>query len=236
MDKIKSVADGIFQIKGTRSNIFLIVDTNLVLVDTGMPGDYEIILDSIKKIGRNPGELTHILITHAHMDHIGSLSKIKEATEAKVVANSNEVDFVGGKKKMWTMGRSGFGGKIFKAIMFFMETFVWKYEPVIVDISCKGGEVIDSCGGIEVISTPGHSLGSLSFYLKEKKALFVGDSLSTMPKLRMPLKAGCESHGEAINSVKKISEIPIDLCFVGHGDSVIGNASEKIKAILSESK
>ena len=74
------------------------------------------------------------------------------------------------------------------------------------------------------------------FYLKVKKVFFVGDSLSKIPKLRMHLKAGCESHGESINTVEKISEIPIDLCFVGHSDSVIGNASEKIKEILSEAK
>lgn len=232
MGKISEIKDGIYQIKGTRSNIYLIAGTDLTLIDTGMPGDYEIILDSIRKIRRDPKEVSHILITHAHMDHIGSISKMKEATGAKIVACSNEAEFIGGRKKMWTMGRTGIGGKVFKAIMFFMETFIWKYEPVDVDIACKGGEEIDACGGIEVIATPGHSRGSLSYYLKDKGAIFAGDSLSTLPTLRMPLKAGCEYYDKAINSVKTIGECSPDMCFAGHGASITEDAGNRIKKLF----
>ncbi|RMF95869.1 MAG: MBL fold metallo-hydrolase [Candidatus Schekmanbacteria bacterium] len=232
MENISEIKEKIFFVKGSRSNIFLVSDEDLVLIDTGMPGDYKIILDAIKQIGRSPNEISHILITHAHMDHIGSLAKMKAETGAKIVAAQTETDFIEGRKKMWTMGRTGIGGKIFKMIMFFMENLVWNYEPTKVDMPCEGGELIDCCGGIEVISTPGHSRGSLSYYFKSKKAIFVGDSLSTMPNLRLPLKAGCEFYEKALESVKEISRFPAEMCFVGHGNSVTENAANQIKALL----
>jgi len=109
------------------------VGEDLTLVDTGMPGEEENVLRNIKRIGRKPEELNHILITHAHMDHMGSLAAIKKMSGAKVIAGREEIDYIQGKKKTWTMDREGLAGKIFRMALFFMETLIFKYEPTNVD-------------------------------------------------------------------------------------------------------
>jgi len=129
MDKLEEVAGGVYLIRAGRSNIYLLVGEDLTLIDTGLPGEEEKVMESIKSVGRTIEELNHILITHAHMDHIGSLATLKKASGAKVVASRKERDYISGKKKTWTMGREGVAGKIFKTALFFMETFVFKYEP-----------------------------------------------------------------------------------------------------------
>ena len=230
--ELNEIASGIYQIRGKRSNIFLLADKELTLIDTGMPGDDSVIREIINKIGRKPEEINHILITHSHMDHTGSLGAIKKTSNAKVVASKLEVDYIEGKKKKWTIGREGFGGKIFKTIMFVFETFVWKYEPANVDIPCSGGEILNLFGKIEVIATPGHSPGSLSFYLIEKGIIFVGDALSSIPDLRPPLRAGCSDYEEAILSVKKISELSFDICCCSHGEPITGEADKKVRALV----
>ena len=125
-------------------------------------------------------DISHILITHAHLDHIGSLAALKKSSSAQVVAGVKDTAYIQGLKKTWTMGREGFGGKIFKTVLFFMETFVFHYEPAQVEIPCHGGEIIDCFGGIQVIATPGHSPGSVSFYAKEK-GLILSATRSTGP-------------------------------------------------------
>ena len=74
------------------SNVYLLVDDNeLVLIDTGMPGNTDGILRYIKKLGREPKDLTNIIITHGHIDHMGSLYKLRDVTGAKAIAHMDEV-------------------------------------------------------------------------------------------------------------------------------------------------
>jgi len=139
METFEEIVDGVYRICAGRSNIYLLAGDDLTLVDAGMPGEEKNVIDCIDKIGRSLDELGHILITHAHMDHMGSLAALKKASGAEVVASCIEVDYRKGAKKTWTMAREGFAGKLFKGALFFMETFVFDYEPTDVDIPCQGG-------------------------------------------------------------------------------------------------
>lgn len=132
------------------------------------------------------------------------------------------------------MGREGFGGKLFKTVLFFMETFVFKYEPTAVDIPCTGGELLDCFGGIQVVATPGHSPGSVSFYLKEKGLLFVGDALNGTGGFALPMRFGCASYKEALRSVEQLSRLDFDLCLLGHGEPVGNNASAQMRELVQK--
>ena len=235
MEKFEEVVEGVYLISVGRANAYLLTGEDLSLVDTGMPGEEENVIRGIKKIGRKPGEISHILITHAHMDHMGSLAALKKASGAMVVASGKEVDYVKAVKRTWTMGREGFGGKLFKTALFFMETFVFKYEPTDVDIPCQGGETIDCFGGIQVVASPGHSPGSLSYYQKDKKVLFTGDALSNMSgELRLPPRMGCADYGEALKSVEGLAELDFETCLFGHGDPLKSGASSMVSNLLQD--
>ena len=232
MDKFKEIAEGVYLISVGRSNIYLLAGDDLTLVDTGMPGEAENVVGCIQKIGRKIKELDHILITHAHLDHMGSLAALKKASGAKVVAGSQEQDYIQGVKKTWIMDREGLAGKLFKAALFFTETFIFKYEPADVDISCRGGETIDCFGGIQVVASPGHTPGSLSYYKQDKKILFKGDALSGVSGLRLPPRLGCADYREALKSVGKLAKLDFELCLFGHGDPLAGEASSMVKKLV----
>ena len=232
MHEYEQVTEGVFRIRGKRSNMYLLAEESPALIDTGMPGDGEVILSAIKDLGYAPAALQYIFITHGHLDHVGSLAAVKAATNARVVASINEKDHVEGRKMLCSMKREGAGGKAFRVILFFMEKFFQKYEPARVDLPFGGGAGSDAPAGIKIIETPGHSAGSLSFYHEKKKVLFSGDALSGMPSLRLPLKAGCSDYARALKSVQHIAELDFDACLFGHGEPLIGRAREKVKALL----
>jgi glyoxylase-like metal-dependent hydrolase (beta-lactamase superfamily II) len=231
----EQIAPGIHRIKVSRSNIYLITGKTLALIDTGMPGDGPEVLKTIAAIGRNPEEVSHILITHGHTDHIGSLAFLKKATGAKVIAGAPETDYIEGKKKPWQMAREGFSGKLFKIILFFAETFVFTREPAVVDQKCSGGDVIDCNSGITVVATPGHSPGSISYYLPDKRILFTGDALSGEPHAKLPPRAGCADYQQALLSVKKLAALQFEICCFGHGEPVTKGADALVKKLLSRS-
>lgn len=76
---------------GRGGNVYLLVDDKLALIDTGMAGNSDNILKYIIRLGRDPKELASIIITHGHLDHMGSLYKVRDVTGAKTIAHADEV-------------------------------------------------------------------------------------------------------------------------------------------------
>jgi glyoxylase-like metal-dependent hydrolase (beta-lactamase superfamily II) len=233
---MQEIAKNVYRISEGRSNCYLLSGDDLVLVDTGMPGDEKHILAGIAEIGRSPEELRHILITHAHMDHMGSVAAIIKASGARVVASVREVDYIEGLKKTWTMGREGAGGKLFKAVLFLMENFFVRYEPAGVDIRCAGGEFLDCFGGIRVIDAPGHSPGSLVYYVPSARILLTGDALSGVPELKLPPRPGCADYAAALQTVHRLAELDFDLCLFGHGEPLLREASQAVRRLASSAR
>lgn len=232
MNPIEEIAQGVYLIRGGRANRYLLVGDDLTLVDAGLPGEEAAVTAAIQAMGRKPAELRYLLLTHAHMDHMGSLAALQQVSGAQVVASSSEADYVEGRRKTWTMGREGLGGKLFKGVLCLLETFSFQYQPVRVDIPCQGGEVIDCFGGIRVIASPGHSPGSLSYYQAERKLLFTGDALSGVPRFRLPPRLGCADYPVALTSVGRLADLGVELCLFGHGSPVKGGASKRMRELL----
>src|SRR3972149_1749448 len=81
---VEEIVAGVHAIGMGYVNAFLIAgDDGLALVDSGLPKKKDPILRAVAAVGRRPADLKHILITHHHIDHIGSLGDLMEATGAK---------------------------------------------------------------------------------------------------------------------------------------------------------
>lgn len=230
---MREILKNIYIISKGRANCYLLAGEDLTLVDTGMPGDEKQILEGIREIGRSPEQLRHIVITHAHMDHMGSAAALQKVSGARIVASVREVEYIEGRKQSWKMGREGAGGKLFKVMLFLLENCFVRYEPVHVDIACAGGELLDCAGGLRVIDSPGHSPGSLSYYLPSGKVLFTGDALSGAPRLKLPPRPGCADYREALRTVGTLAALDCEICLFGHGEPLVYGASQAIKRLVS---
>jgi len=79
-------------------NVYLLLGSTPTLVDTGMPGYTNAILSYIDSLGLATGGLARIVITHHHLDHVGSLAAIKQRTSAPVSAHPVDAPFIIGEK------------------------------------------------------------------------------------------------------------------------------------------
>ena len=142
------------------SNVFIVFqegEKRAFLVDAG--DDYDKIRAHLDHYGIE--EVTHILLTHGHFDHIGALARLKQETSAKVVVHARDASMLRSDRDNLGV----FGGAT-----------VEKCEP---DIVLQGGETISAVGiDVKVLHTPGHSGGSVC-YIAEG-ALFTGDTLFYM--------------------------------------------------------
>ncbi|MGB2851765.1 MAG: MBL fold metallo-hydrolase [Solirubrobacterales bacterium] len=105
-------------------------------------------------------ELEAILLTHCHFDHIGAVTPVAEATGAPVYCPKLEVPLLA--DIMAYVPWPGFG----------------PYESYDADETVAGGEKLELAGfEIDVIFTPGHSPGHVTYAIADEDALFSGDVL-----------------------------------------------------------
>jgi hydroxyacylglutathione hydrolase len=161
-----------FTVGSLQENCFIarVKDTaSAVIVD---PGDEsERILRAVEALGIERVEA--ILLTHTHFDHIGAVAPVAKATGAPVYCPELETQVLA--NIMDYVPWPGFG----------------PYENYEADRTVAGGETLELAGlPFEVMFTPGHSPGHVSYALPEQGALFSGDVLFQGSVGRVDLPGG----------------------------------------------
>ena len=128
-----------------------------ILIDTCWPSTGPYILKSIIDLGYNPEDVEYILISHAHIDHLGSTKFIAEETGAKICVGRDDAEAV---EKGSTTVEEVERGSPFRLGLVGFETFK-------VDVSLGEGDII-AVGDkkVHVYHTPGHTPGCCSFGLQ----------------------------------------------------------------------
>jgi glyoxylase-like metal-dependent hydrolase (beta-lactamase superfamily II) len=161
-----------FTVGPVQENCFIVREQGsgrAVIVDPGEEPDK--LLAAIETLGIE--KLEAILITHTHFDHVGAVAPVARATGAPVYCPeletrvlANIMDFV-----PW----EGFG----------------PFESYDADHTVKGGETLELAGlTFDVVFTPGHSPGHVTYAVKDADAVFSGDVLFEGSVGRVDLPGG----------------------------------------------
>ncbi len=63
------------------ANCYLVgKESRMLLIDTGMPGNRNRIVNCVRSIGKHPSDISYIVLTHADIDHVGGAAEMKRAT------------------------------------------------------------------------------------------------------------------------------------------------------------
>ena len=190
-------------------------DKNLVLIDAGLPGQTDDIVQAIADAGFRAEDLTHIILTHQDWDHVGCVRDLqKHAPSLQVVAHTEEAPYIDGRKLPIKL----------EARLAQLDTLPddfrnnmleWKrtYEdtPVHVAMEVQDGQMIPICGGIEIIHTPGHTPGHIVVYFKENKLLVCGDAANVADgEMVMFNKIHIQDMAQAEQSLEKIKRYDVN--------------------------
>lgn len=204
---MKVIGD-IHLVDGTFANVYLIRrGEKLLVVDAGLPGEYEKVLRYIEKLGHLPEDVETIIVTHAHHDHVGSLKDLKDATGANIAAHKDEVPYLKGEK-----------------------TFRSEIEPVDVEIKLNDG---DEFHGLKVIHSPGHTPGSICLLDLKTKALFVGDLVmeenGKLEEIPHHYSLDPMKNREAI---RRLLDIDFVHLLPSHGKPILNEGKEKLRELV----
>jgi glyoxylase-like metal-dependent hydrolase (beta-lactamase superfamily II) len=190
-------------------------DKHLVLFDTSVPETGQLVAEAIKAAGFDSATLTDIIITHQDIDHMGgTLELLKMAPKATVYAYETDAPFIEGKKtptKLAMMEGRLAAGEIDEMNAFYqmLKTgFAKSYLPV--DVKLKDGDILDFCGGIETVFTPGHTPGHATFYLRQSRIMVCGDAANVADNQLIGSNPAMTWHAEkADQSLEKIKSFDL---------------------------
>lgn len=215
---------------------------NVILVDTGLPGMLPQFQKAFEEAGIDFGRLNRIIITHSDMDHVGSLSQIVATSThpIEVWAHVEEKPYIQADRPPIRMEQmkdqfEHLPEERRKQMMALYESLRDNYKRLKVTVTheIQDREVLPCCGGIELIHTPGHTLGHVCLYHRGSKTLIAGDCLNAVngklvaaPDFTMIDKAQYKT------TLKKLAHYDIQTVVCYHG-GIAENTNGRIAEIAA---
>jgi glyoxylase-like metal-dependent hydrolase (beta-lactamase superfamily II) len=229
---VKELAPGIYSLghgKGGHVHAFLLdAGGELTLVDTLFEGDARLVLDALRRLGRSPADVKRIVITHGHRSHLGGLATLKRATGATVHAHRWEADIVAGERRAQAV--SIVPRQSLRLIPF--QLGLWldrpRHAPCPVDELLDEG---DAVGPLQVMHSPGHSPGHLTFWWPERRFLIAGDGIATWPSLCAGWKVFNLNYVQHKASLARLASFDAHTVGVGHGDPITEDAADCVNRL-----
>jgi len=217
-------------VAGTNVNWGIVTDgTAVTLVDAGYPNDADALLASLAAVGRHPGDVVAVLLTHAHLDHMGGARALVDRYRTPVLTGAEEarharreyLDQISPGQMLRECGR--WAGLRWVAAT--VRAVVPHARMALADVGAvEPGVALDVPGGLVAVPTPGHTRGHTAYLMPSAGVLFSGDTLVTgHPTSRVgsgPQKLPTvfnEDERGVTAAIRGLRELPADTLVPGHG-------------------
>ena len=238
-------ADGVWLVTGTDVNWVLVADGDeLTLVDTGEPRDLPRVLSSLQRIGRAPGDVSAVVLTHAHPDHIGAAERLRADRGIPVRLLDTEAPHARGQiiqeAPALQVLRAAWRPAVLLWVLRILRAGATRVERLTeVKPFEAGSGPLDVPGGLVPVPTPGHTSGHCAFHLPDRGVLITGDALitahpagrTTGPQLCPPMF----NHDEAaaLASLQALAGLSADTMLPGHGPAYRGSPASAVQRALA---
>lgn len=210
------VAEGVGRIPGF-VNAYVFQDASgRYLIDTTMSRRARPVVKAFERAGVPLSEVTAIVLTHRHVDHIGGAAFLDAIAPGKVACHVEDAPVVEGKQQV--------------RLSWMMRLFA-RPRPVPVPTVLRDG---DSVGPFRVVFVPGHTPGEIALYHPGRRLLFSGDSVVerhgafTLPGVRFATDIG-----QAVRSLSLLRGLEVELLLPGHGQPVRQDVAGRLDELIA---
>lgn len=229
------LAPGVFRIPTAGKdwiNSFALVqdDGSVTLVDTGLKRAPARIVAGLSAIGKHPGDVTRIVLTHVHPDHAGGAAEMSRRTGAPVLVHGDDHSWARFGRISGANDRSTRLGRLFARAG---EGKIDAFEP---GPALTDGDLLPVSGGLRVVHTPGHSPGHISLLVEPAGTLITGDALFNFRFFggaRVSPAFLCSDFAMTKRTAHRLGDLEYDVAAFTHGPEIRDGARETVRSLLA---
>ncbi|MFC9278443.1 MBL fold metallo-hydrolase [Streptomyces collinus] len=198
------------------------------LIDAGAVGAGRAIADALTALGRAPGDVRRIVLTHFHEDHAGGAGEFAALSGAEVVAHRLDAPFVRGERPGPPPRFEDWELPLHAAAAAHLPAGEPARPPGVTAVS--DGDVLDFGGGARVVHVPGHTDGSIALFLAAEGVLFTGDTVAASPVDGAVVPGVFNlDRPRLLTGFHRLAALDTDVACFGHGEPVLGGASAALR-------
>jgi glyoxylase-like metal-dependent hydrolase (beta-lactamase superfamily II) len=232
------VGDGVVRLGTELVNWYLVEDGGRVaILDAGAPAYRAQLERGLALLGRGLDDVSAIVLTHGHSDHIGFAEPVRAALGVPVLVHRDD-------ERLTTTGKA-FGKREASLLPYLRHGHAWKLlghlatsglpKPVQHVTTFGDGDELDVPGRPRALHTPGHTSGHASVWFESRSVLVAGDLLCTRNPLTgargpqlMPSAFNLSS-GTILDSLSKIESLEAQTIVFGHGEPWSDGTAEAVR-------
>ena len=174
---------------------YLVLGEQVCLIDTGPAGGEQNIVEALTALGKSPEDISLVINTHEHPDHIGGNTFFKDAANPVFACHAKAVRWI-----------ETINVQLKERPIYAFHTLAGN-QGVPIQKELNDGDVIDLSGdlSLEVIFSPGHSPGSISLFCPQERTLIVGDVVQPVDGL--PLYTNLAQTRETLKKLMSLSGV-----------------------------
>lgn len=235
----RDAAPGIHRVEDAFTNWYLIEEGDaLTVVDCGLPRSWRSLQAALSELGRRPGDVEAVVLTHAHADHVGFAERVRAQWNVPVWVHERETTLtrhplhyekehsplkhLRNPHTLRVAAAMAAAGVLLTKAIGEVRAFAAETELVLP-------------GRPRPVFTPGHTHGHTAFHLPGRDALICGDALCTHEpysgRVGPQLVSGAANVDslQAMGSLARLADTGAQVLLPGHGEPWTGGAATAVE-------
>jgi glyoxylase-like metal-dependent hydrolase (beta-lactamase superfamily II) len=223
------VAPGVHRIEDANTNWYLLEeDGRLTIVDTGVPTSWQSLHEALGRLGRSPGDVEAVVLTHGHYDHVGFAERARTELGVPVYVHENDVPLT---RHPWRYDFERLPLIYFVTqpqalpiVAEFARTRAF-FPPPVREVTRYGSEgTLPVPGSPRIVFTPGHTLGHCALHLPDRDAVIAGDAIVMLDPYtarrgpRLVARAAVADSERNLRTLDALAQTGARIVLTGHGD------------------